>query len=40
VTRHPDPKEAAKRHAQALEAARMAADTARDMQPEVTDGDG
>jgi len=39
VTRHPDPKEAAKRHAQALEAARMAADTARDMQPEVTDGD-
>lgn len=37
VTRHPDPKEAAKRHQQALEAARSVAEATRTIQPE---GDG
>jgi len=34
VTRHPDPKEAAKRHQQALEAARSVAEATRTIQPE------
>jgi hypothetical protein len=41
VTRHPDPREAAVRHQEALEAARSAAQAARTMQPdtEATDAE-
>jgi len=39
VTRHPDPKEAAARHQQAIAQVKQLADTARDMQPkDETDG--
>jgi len=37
VTRHPDPKEAAKQHQQAISAVRSAAETARTIQPGDSD---
>jgi hypothetical protein len=37
VTRHPDPKEAAVRHQQALGAVRSAANTARSIDPEESE---
>lgn len=37
VTRHPDPKEAAKRHQEAIASVRATADASRTIQPEADD---